>query len=361
MKSPSIGACRITLSVIGRLVLCVMVCLLGACVCTFGTSKPPVLPSSNDTDASVAKQDNDRISQQANSIKVPAQALIAGEVDDQSVEPASETGALTRRVLNERATDFNPYVITAHKQNFVIPFSYTTDINEAVYQQNDVPLREGLRSTEVKFQISLKTRLNENDLLFAEDSLALGLTLDAWWQLYSNDLSSPFRETNYAPEVFYLVPLLWGPFGGNTALMTGLEHQSNGQVQGLSRSWNRLYAALIYEPGNFVASVRPWYRLPENAKNNPEDAKGDDNPDILDFMGHGELTAGWRNSDYEYAVMLRGNPGTGKGAIEVGFTFPLFARFRGFVQLFNGYGDSLIDYDHFQTRIGLGVALTNLY
>ncbi len=224
-----------------------------------------------------------------------------------------------------------------------------------------MPLREGLQPAEVKFQISLKSQLNETDLLLKDDALSLGITLEAWWQLYSSDLSSPFRETNYQPEIFYMVPLLWGPFGGNTALVLGLEHQSNGQVQGLSRSWNRLYSTLIYERGRFVASIRPWYRLPESEKEAVGDAEGDDNPDILDFMGHGEIGLSWRDSQNEYAVRVRGNPDTGKGAISIGWTFPFFAKFRGFVQYFDGYGDSLIDYNHYQQRIGLGVALTNLF
>ncbi|MFK8083919.1 MAG: phospholipase A [Granulosicoccus sp.] len=296
-------------------------------------------------------------------VKVPAEAALAEEVDDESVEAPvdSRVGALTERVLVERETAFNPYVLTAHKHNFVLPVSYSTGINEQIYEQNDVPLREGLQPAEVKFQISLKTQLNEKDLLFANDAFSLAITLEAWWQLYSSDLSSPFRETNYQPEGFYLVPLLWGPFGGNTAFALGLEHQSNGQVQGLSRSWNRLYTMFIYEKGNFVGSIRPWYRLPEKEKDQPGDAEGDDNPDIIDFMGYGELNFSWRDSSYEYAAMFRGNPESGKGAIKLGVTFPLFAKFRGFVQYFSGYGDSLIDYDHYQQRIGLGVALTNLF
>ena len=118
---------------------------------------------------------------------------------------------------------------------------------------------------------------------------------------------------------------------------------------------------LIYERGDFIASIRPWYRLPEDAKENPDDAEGDDNPDILDFMGHGELGVAWRNSRYEYAINARGNPATGHGALRLSMTFPLITRFRGFVQYFNGYGDSLIDYNHHQQRLGIGVALTNLF
>ncbi len=297
------------------------------------------------------------------SIGFPAEAVLAGEVDDETVvaDNNSTPGALTKRVLLERETAFNPYVLTAHKHNFFLPVSYTSSVYESAYQINDVPLREGLQPAEVKFQISLKTRLNENDLFFANDALSVGITLKAWWQLYSEDLSSPFRETNYQPEIFYLIPLLWGPAGGKTALVLGLEHESNGQVQGLSRSWNRIYTQLIYEKNNLVVGIRPWYRLPEDEKETPDDPKGDDNPDILEFMGHAEFTAAWRKNKYEYSALVRRNTATGKGAVELGMTFPLFAKFRGFVQYFNGYGESLIEYDHHQQRIGLGVALTNIY
>ena len=270
-------------------------------------------------------------------------------------------GALSERVRQERREAFNPYVLTAHRHNYILPVAYTSALNEAVYREGEVPLRDGLVPTEVKFQISLKSQINERDLRFEDDALWFGLTLEAWWQLYSTDLSSPFRETNYAPEIFYLVPLLWGPFGGSTAVVVGLEHQSNGQVQGLSRSWNRLYATFLYERGDFVMGIRPWYRIPEEEKRDPGDAEGDDNPDILDFLGHGELSFAWRNVRNEYGLRLRGDPATGKGALTLGATFPLFGRFRGFVQYFEGYGDSLIDYDHFQRRLGFGVALTNLF
>lgn len=276
-------------------------------------------------------------------------------------EQSEEEGAVSDRVEAERRQAFNPYVITAHKHNYMLPVSYTSGINDRVYQENEVPLRAGLRPEEVKFQISLKSRLNEGDLLFPKDELHLGITLEAWWQLYSSDVSSPFRETNYQPEIFYRVPLQWTPFDSYTSWLLGFEHQSNGQVQGLSRSWNRLYTEFLFERGNFVMAIRPWYRLPEDPKEDPLSPKGDDNPDILDYMGHGEIRFGWVRGKREIVLNIRGNTSTGKGAAELGVTFPLFAKFRGFVQYFNGYGDALIDYNHFQQRIGLGVALTNLF
>ena len=303
------------------------------------------------------------------SVEVVAQAsrgardgAAAGATSPESADAGGETpGVFSERVRAERRAALNPYVITAHRHNFVLPLSYTSALNESVYRREDVPLREGLEPLEVKFQVSLKTQLNERDLLLANDSLSFGLTIEAWWQLYADDLSSPFRETNYTPEIFYTKPLLWGPFGGSTALVFGLEHQSNGQVQGLSRSWNRLYATFVYERGNFVAQLRPWYRLPEGEKDSPDDPEGDDNPDILDFMGNGSIALAWRDSRYEYSLRGHGNPDTGKGGGEIGVTFPLFGRFRGYARYFNGYGESLIEYDHFQARLGLGLSLTNMF
>jgi len=280
-------------------------------------------------------------------------------------EQTVDEGVLTDRLEDERRSAFNPYVVSTHKQNFVFPISYTSNINTGLYDGVSETFGEDigqfLRSEEVKFQLSLKVQLNEKDLLISDDALFLGFTLEAWWQLYSEDVSSPFRETNYQPEIFYFVPLLWSPFGTTTSTVFGLEHQSNGQIQGFSRSWNRLYTGLLVEKGNYFGFIRPWYRLPEKAKSTPNSPDGDDNPDILDFMGHGELLLGARGERFEYSARLRGNFSTGKGAAQLSMSFPMFGRFRGVVQYFNGYGDSLVDYDHFQQRLSLGILLSNLF
>lgn len=268
---------------------------------------------------------------------------------------------LADRDEDEEETVVNPNVFVAHKQNYVFPLSYTSALNREVYDEINPEISSFYRSEEVNFQISLKVQINNDALLFRNDSLQAGLTLEAWWQLYSNDVSSPFRETNYQPEVFYSVPLRWRPFGLRPSASIGLEHQSNGQVQGLSRSWNRVYGRLELEGESFFASIQPWYRIPEEQRTDPNSADGDDNPDILDFMGHGQLSFGWRGERLNYFTNLRANPSTGNGAVEVFVSFPLFQRFRGVVQYFNGYGNSLIDYDHFQQRIGLGILLSNLF
>ena len=269
-------------------------------------------------------------------------------------------GVVTERVLEQRRAAFNPYVLTAHRQNFIMPAYVSTRLNEGVYRDNDIGYGDDLQAAEMRFQISLKAQINGRDLFLKDDSLSFGITLEAWWQVYNAELSRPFRETNYTPEIFYLKPLLWGPFGGSTTFVLGLSHQSNGQAVGLSRSWNRIYTGLVYENGGFVARLRPWYRIPEDEKDSPDDPGGDDNPDILDFMGHGDLSLYLRRSTREYAALARLNTATGHGAARLAYTFPLTPRFRGIVEYFVGYGDSLVDYDHFQQRFGVGIALTDL-
>ena len=218
-----------------------------------------------------------------------------------------------------------------------------------------------LQNVEAKLQISLKIALNQSDLFRENDGLYFGFTTQSWWQVYAGDLSSPFRETNYQPELFYMTDLDWQIFGGNAGFAVGVEHQSNGRTQLLSRSWNRAYVKFLYEKENFALSLRPWYRLNEDDKDSPSDPDGDDNPDIEKYMGHFELASAYRYHDHEFSFMGRNNlRSDNKGAIELGWSFPLYGNLRGYIQYFNGYGESLIDYDNSQERIGFGVLLTDM-
>ena len=202
--------------------------------------------------------------------------------------------------------------------------------------------------------------LNKRSLFIEGDRIYFGFTLQAWWQVYSENISKPFRESNYQPEVFYMAPLDWHPFGGNTGFVVGFEHQSNGQRQILSRSWNRVYGHFLFEKDEFALSLRPWWRVSEEEKEFPFDPDGDDNPDIEDYMGHYELGMAYKWNDLQLGFMGRYNFSSHNGAAELGLTFPLWGKLRGYASVFTGYGESLIDYNHKQTRFGLGIALNDL-
>lgn len=272
---------------------------------------------------------------------------------------AADSGAISHRLSREWETAFDPYVITPHKMNYILPV-YTTDaINRDAYTFIQ-GYEDNLEDLESKFQISMKVPLLEDSLFIEGDALYLGFTLQAWWQIYASNLSKPFRETNYQPELFYVAPLEWQPLQGNTAFVLGMEHQSNGRGLELSRSWNRVYASILFEKENFGLSLRPWVRLNEEDKQFPLDPSGDDNPDIDDYLGHFELSMAYHWNDYELTFMGRQNFSTHYGSAELGFTFPIWGRLRGYATAFTGYGESLIDYNYSQTRFGLGIALTNI-
>lgn len=271
---------------------------------------------------------------------------------------ASTLGGLSKRIEHERANQFDPYVITPHKLNYFLPIITTNTLNREEYNKAD-KFGGNLEEREAKFQLSFKIPLNQGSLFIEGDALYLGFTMQAWWQIYSNDISKPFRETNYQPEVFYLAPLEWHPLGGNTGFVFGIEHQSNGEQQSLSRSWNRVYGHFLFEKDQFAFSLRPWVRIHESSKAYPEDPDGDDNPDIEEYLGHFEVTTVYKWNQMEFSFTGRNNMATNKGAAELSVVFPLWGKLQGYATAFTGYGESLIDYDHKQTRFGIGISLNS--
>lgn len=266
---------------------------------------------------------------------------------------------IAERIAAEREEAFDPYVILPHKMNYILPATYTSDLNTEQYT-DEGNWSDNLKNTEAKFQLSLKVPIARS-IFRDDDQISFGFTLQSWWQVYATDISSPFRETNYQPEIFYLTPLDWRPYDGLTGLMVGLEHQSNGRSHTLSRSWNRAYLNFFYAKDNFVLSFRPWYRLAEDEPSSPQNPGGDDNPDIRDYMGNFELTFAYDLGEYEVVYTGRRNFSTSNSGGELGFTFPLSGRLKGYLQYTHGYGESLIDYNHSQNRFGIGIAMTDLF
>ncbi len=287
--------------------------------------------------------------------------LRSAENDEDIVEvdAVEDPGALTSRMKSEQVTQFDPYVLTPHRRNYLLPVITTNNINRLQYADVE-GYEQNLEDYEAKFQLSFKVPFNKESLLFEDDQLFFGLTVQSWWQVYSSNISKPFRETNYMPEVFYATSTGWHPFGTNTALVFGLEHLSNGRSQPLSRSWNRGYTQFVVEKGRFVFSFKPWIRLQEDAKTDPLQSSGDDNPNITDYVGDYEFTTAYSDGDFEYILRLKHAIDTGRGSAELNWTFPLGGKFIGYTSIFTGYGESLIDYNHKQTRFGIGIALNNV-
>jgi phospholipase A1/A2 len=291
--------------------------------------------------------------------------------DNASAETSDSTPATTEvetdslvveRIERERSVDDNRSVLLAHKRNFFLPLTWAVDPNNEPYENETGDTNNELDNAEAQFQISLKLPIAEG-IFTEQDAIYGAFTLRAFWQVYNTDISAPFRETNYEPEIFWVTPIPWNVFGGDATLLSlGLSHESNGRTQQTSRSWNRLYAGLIWERSRFVYYLKVWWRIPEDEKDDPLDPNGDDNPDIEQYMGNFEFTAIYRKFDHEVSVKLRNNLDVDDnfGAVQLDWTFPLEGRYRGYLQFFNGYGESLIDYDTRIERVGIGILLTDL-
>ncbi|MDR2636162.1 MAG: phospholipase A [Campylobacteraceae bacterium] len=228
--------------------------------------------------------------------------------------------------------DIDPY-----KPNYLLPITY------------DFIKHEGRQRAEVAFQISFKKDLLY-DLFGFGETFSIAYTQRSWWQLYKH--SSPFRETNYLPEFYVSVP--W--YNNKSPIKNykfGFLHESNGQDEENSRSWNRLYMEAVLQYKGIFVNPRVWYRISEKAED-------DDNSDILEYMGYGDLTFLYPYKNQLFKLLVRNNFDfhDNKGAVQVDWTFLLKSKMFGYVQYFDGYGESLIDYDKRTRRIGIGLALS---
>ena len=293
-------------------------------------------------------------------LKAACQAETAEPEIAAEKEPAAEAEgtALDKRIEQEGKSISNLWTIMPHRPNYILLGNYNfSSMNEKPYE-DAVGAGVDLNSTEVKFQISFKFMLWENlfkkrtngDLLFAYTQLAM-------WQLYNKDISSPFRDTNYEPEVFLSFDNNWKIFGfTNRFNIFGFAHQSNGRSEPLSRSWNRLYATFIFNKGNWANGLKVWYRI-------PEDAEDDNNPDIEDYLGNFELRSVYKWEKNTLGIMWRNNLDLdeNRGAVQLDWSFPLPGtdRIKGYVQYFNGYGQCLLDYNASASTLGAGFLLTD--
>lgn len=275
-------------------------------------------------------------------LTLPAPAALAAE---------EKESAIDRRMEQEWELRDNPFVITPHRPSYVLPASYNSRINTTPYETTDPNL--AAEHNEIKFQFSFKVPLVKG-LLFGEGFLSFGYTQQSYWQAYNGNYSSPFRETNHEPEIMVTYPVSYQALGLEGRLLElSFNHQSNGRTEPLSRSWNRIMLDILLEKDDFYVSLKPWVRIPERNES-------DDNPDIEDYLGNFELRALWLHRDHSFGLMLRNNlQNDNRGAVQLDYTFPIKHRLNGYVQLFNGYGESLIDYNHYSNRIGFGIMLTN--
>lgn len=280
------------------------------------------------------------------------------DVFDERIANAGKGSLLDSRWELARDSKLGLFNFRAYKPVYLLPAFWTTDSNDIPASSNQaVPaLPQSLSEVEAKFQISFKTKAVES--IFGDNGdIWMGYTQSSRWQVFNGEESRPFRETNYEPEVLLVFRNNYSIAGWHGRLLgVGVNHQSNGRADPFSRSWNRVMVNIGLDREDWALMLRPWYRLSDGGE--------DENPGIEDYMGRGDMTLVHRRGDQEFALMarhsLRGGDSS-RGALQLDWGFPINRTLRGHVQVFDGYGESLIDYNHRATYIGLGVSLLEWY
>lgn len=286
-----------------------------------------------------------------------------------------ETKKLLKSIMSDSFFGLQPYAT-----NFLLPLSYGWQKPPRTYESippDDAGSFPGTSSThdkrtEIEFQFSLKKQLSYNLFGFNE-YINIAYTQKVWWQRYA--YSGPFRETNYLPELFVTLPTSQtiSEASGLRGVQLGFLHESNGHEGYRSRSWNRLYATGTWQWKNLFVATRVWYRVPEDEKSSEYYAgtlgadganeEGDDNPDIQNYLGYGDIKLDYLYKNSKFGLLLRNNLRRGsenKGAVELNYSYPFMDSSNTFwyIKLFNGYGESLIDYNRAVTKAAVGFSFS---
>ena len=265
--------------------------------------------------------------------------------------------ALSDRWELDSATRKGTFQVTPYKPLYVTAGRWSSDPNEKPVSENPLysyPLNGIiLNRYEARFQLSLKVKVLQG-IFGKHGDLWVAYTQKSHWQIYNTTFSRPFRETNYEPELILNFATNFSVLGVRTRVLgIAFNHQSNGRAIPLSRSWNRIILHAGFERGKWTVLLRPWLRLP--------DAE-DENPAITDNIGRADATVIYRTGRNLFSVVgshsLRGGA-RNRGQVQFDWTFPVTGNLRADLQILHGYGETLIDYNHKQTTIGVAVSLVD--
>ena len=234
------------------------------------------------------------------------------------------------------------YSLKAYKTNYFLPISYRYGGNY-LNENNENP-----QNAEIEFQLSIKFDFAANILKFNE-IYSVGYTQKSFWQSYSK--SAYFRESNYNPELFVTIPTSLGDDAKFIkSIKFGLAHQSNGQGAEQERSWNYTSATISTQYKNLFTEFEFWNRLPDSK---------DYNPKLLDYLGHGDVKFSLPWDKHLFTLLLRSNFNN-HGAVDFSYSYPINDRNNLFlyIKAFSGYAESLIDYNTYINKIGIGFSIS---
>lgn len=218
------------------------------------------------------------------------------------------------------------------------------------YFVSGVPLNKKItnETADASFQISIRHRLTKSILPFKTFAY-LTYTQKSFWDIYAE--SSPFRDTNYNPGLGLGKYI----FHGNKlvgAAFAQIKHESNGRDGDDSRSWNYVSLSMkYYFNTRFNLSGEFWIPYVD----------GGNNKDLLDYRGLGYLSINYISNKHRWWLSADVNPRKGFGNMNTTLTAAFRISERSnqylFARFFQGYGESLKDYNKYMINIRVGICI----
>ncbi|MCH5216498.1 MAG: phospholipase A [Muribaculaceae bacterium] len=209
--------------------------------------------------------------------------------------------------------------------------------------------RPNKTNSDVKFQISIAQRITKSVLPF-NSYLFLMYTQKCMWNVFEESL--PMRDLNFNPGIgLTKLLIVKGTLVGKATLL--VEHESNGRDGLASRSWNRvsLGASIFIEP-NVMIHGKTWIPIID----------GENNKDILDYCGIYQtgVSVTSQNRRFQASVILTKRRGWNLNfntVIELSYRIFKKDNQSFFLQYYNGYGENLLDYNRFHSRLRVGIVI----
>lgn len=204
-------------------------------------------------------------------------------------------------------------------------------------------------NSDAKFQVSIRHRLTNSTLPF-KTYLFFTYTQKAFWDIFKE--SFPFRDLNYNPTIGIGKALVYkNRLLGYIGLQ--FEHESNGKDGEDSRSWNKVtFSSTFLLHNRWLLETDFWIPIVD----------GERNKDIVKY-------AGWANASLEYTSPNRkyifNAAVTKRGGWNLNHNVTLSAAVRMygdsnqflFIEYYNGYGESMLDYKDHRQRLRLGFVI----
>lgn len=258
-------------------------------------------------------------------------------------EGCEETIIIEKRKAEHKVSLID-FAISLNQPTYILPYYYTASPYYAVYE-NDTPDDQPLNQNEFKFQLSLLVPVWQSVMNTPID-INISYTQMSYWQLYTT--SAWFRETDYEPEI--IVNYTLDPYN---QLGLSLNHESNGRGGDEERSWNRLIAEYTYGHKDWMVQLRAWALV---LKAGSVDLY---NPDIADYLGHGDVTVSYELNKLVMSLQAGNFEKIERAHVQGSLSYPISNKFRLYLQGFTGYGQSLIEYNHRTNAFGVGIAFND--